>query len=215
VCRGLGKFPEHWRVIHLKRISPQITVGIVITPSKYYVDEGVPCLRSLNIKENYILNEDLVYISEESNLLHSKSKIYKGDLVSVRTGQTGTTTVVNENFNGCNCIDLIIIRKSNDFDSDYLSYVLNSDLAKTKYSLESAGSIQSHFNIEMASNMIIPLPPLEEQILIRKYIVTKAQNIEKTYRKISESISLIQEYRSTLISAAVTGKIDVRDEATA
>jgi type I restriction enzyme S subunit len=46
----IGEIPEHWKITKLKWLSPFITVGIVITPSKYYVDEGIPCLRSLNIK---------------------------------------------------------------------------------------------------------------------------------------------------------------------
>jgi type I restriction enzyme S subunit len=182
----IGMVPEGWGLQKMKWISPQITVGIVITPSKYYVDEGIPCLRSLNIKENRISSEELVYISEESNQLHKKSQIFSGDLVSVRTGQTGTTAVVDNRFDGCNCIDLIIIKKSHGFDSEYISYVLNSDLAKTKYALESSGSIQSHFNIETAANMVIPLPPLNEQKMIRQFL-------ERNSRNTTNSIALIDK----------------------
>ncbi len=90
----LGEIPEHWKVKRLKYITPEITVGIVITPAKYYENEGIPCLRSLNVKENQLLDSDLVYISAESNELLCKSQLEMGDLVLVRTGQPGTTAVV-------------------------------------------------------------------------------------------------------------------------
>ena len=113
----LGEIPGHWELKRLKFISPEITVGIVVTPAKYYEDSGVPCLRSLNVKETGLTNTDLVYISPESNELLSKSKVFTGDLVAVRSGQPGTTAIVDERFDGANCIDLIVIRRASSFDS--------------------------------------------------------------------------------------------------
>ena len=70
----LGEIPAHWEVKRLKHLTPGTTVGIVVTPSKYYVDEGVPCLRSLNVSRGAIDLENLVFISESANELHRKSK---------------------------------------------------------------------------------------------------------------------------------------------
>jgi type I restriction enzyme S subunit len=58
----LIRVPAHWEVTRLKHLTRQVTVGIVITPAKYYVDEGVPCLRSLNVRQQGIVGSDLVYI---------------------------------------------------------------------------------------------------------------------------------------------------------
>jgi type I restriction enzyme, S subunit len=97
---SLGRIPAHWESRRLKFLTPQITVGIVVTPAKYYEPSGVPCLRSLNVREIGLSASDLVFISNESNLLLSKSRIFSGDLVAVRTGQAGTTAVVDDRFNG-------------------------------------------------------------------------------------------------------------------
>ncbi len=207
----LGDIPEHWELKRLKFISPKITVGIVVTPAKFYVDEGVPALRSLNIKEYKIDGNNMVYISHESNELHHKSKIYERDLVSVRTGQPGTTTVVNKTFDGVNCIDLIIIRKSKNFNSNYLSCYLNSECAKSQYLLGSGGAIQQHFNISTAEDLLIPLPPRNEQDEIANYLSNKYLAIEELIAKEQDSVSLLKQYRTALISNAVTGKIDIRD----
>src|SRR5688572_16029638 len=86
-------FPESWRAVRLKYVMPYVTVGIVITPSKYYVDEGVPAIRSLNVKEGRLTDDDLVFFSEADNERMAKTRIYKGDVVIVRTGQTGSCAV--------------------------------------------------------------------------------------------------------------------------
>jgi type I restriction enzyme S subunit len=208
----LGEIPVAWDVVRLKYVSPFVTVGIVVTPAKYYENEGIPCLRSLNIKPGYISDDNLVFISPESNELLEKSKIYRGDLVIVRTGQPGTAAVVDERFDGANCIDLIIVRKSPEFLSDYVMRVANSDFAKTQYSRLSSGAIQQHFNIGMASNLLIPLPPLPVQHDVVNYLTEQTERIDDLIAKAEETITRLQEYRAALISAAVTGRIDVREE---
>src|ERR1017187_1119668 len=95
----------------------QIVVGIVVKPAQYYVDKGVAALRSANVRENYINFEDLVYISHESNRVLGKSALRTDDLVTVRTGYPGTTSVIPECLDGSNCVDLIIDRKSTRLNS--------------------------------------------------------------------------------------------------
>jgi len=208
----LGMIPKHWEVKRLKYMSPHITVGIVVTPSKYYVDEGIPCLRSLNVRKGHIVDEELVFISEESNRLHSKSMLRAGDVVSVRTGQPGTTAVVDERYDGANCIDLIIIRQSNLFDSLFLSYVMGSNYVEGQFASGSGGAIQQHFNIETASCLLVAVPPKEEQVQIRDTLDRQIGRIQQAEDRIQMGIKKLHEYRAAVIFSAVTGKIDVRRE---
>ncbi len=209
----LGAIPDHWQVKRLKFISPELTVGIVVTPAKYYVDDGVPCLRSLNVREGQIADSDLVFISPESNALLRKSMVFTGDIVSVRTGQPGTTAAIDQRFNGANCIDLIIVRQSPRFVSPFMVYVANSRIAKAQYGAGSDGAIQQHFNIETAKNLLAPFPPLEEQQSIVSYLDRETAKIDALVTKVQEHIDKLREHRAALISAAVTGKIDVREGA--
>jgi type I restriction enzyme S subunit len=206
----LSDIPMHWEIRRLKFVSPHITVGIVVEPSKYYESEGIPCLRSLNVKANQLLRRDLVFISEESNRLLAKSMLRKGDLVAVRSGQPGTTAVVDEFSDGANCIDLILIRASHGTDSTFLSYFLNSTAAQAQFSEGSGGAIQQHFNIGTAANLRVVAPPLPEQRAIADYLDRETAKIDRMVAKVEEAIERLQEYRSALITAAVTGKIDVR-----
>ena len=186
----LGEIPGHWELKRLKFISPEITVGIVVTPAKYYEDSGVPCLRSLNVKETGLTNTDLVYISPESNELLSKSKVFTGDLVAVRSGQPGTTAIVDERFDGANCIDLIVIRRASSFDSYFLAYFLNSEAAIVQFSEGSGGAIQQHFNIETAKDLLIPLPPLLEQRKIVSMIAAETAKLGRLQQAAERTIAL-------------------------
>ena len=209
----LGEIPAHWEVKRLKHLTPGTTVGIVVTPSKYYVDEGVPCLRSLNVSGGAIDMENLVFISESANELHRKSKISCGDVVVVRTGQAGTAAVIPEALDGANCIDLLIVRRSERVLSQFVYYYLNSHTAMSQATEQSVGAIQAHYNTSTLARLVVPEIPLDEQIRIVRYLDQATREIDALIAKVRQAIDLLKEFRTALVSAAVTGKIDVREEA--
>jgi type I restriction enzyme S subunit len=210
---GIGEVPRHWDLKRMKHVSHQITVGIVVEPSKHYCDEddGVPALRSLNVRAGKISLENVVYISTQSNELLSKSKLHVGDVVAVRTGQPGTAAVIPQELDGCNCIDLIIIRKPTNGCEEFLCWYLASDAAIQQFGEGSEGAIQQHFNISTASNLLVSWPPTVEQKEIANFLSIKTGEIDALLGEAESAIALLQERRCALISAAVTGKIDVRD----
>ena len=209
----LGKIPVHWEVKSLKHLTPGVTVGIVVTPSKYYVNEGVPCLRSLNVSRGAIDMENLVFISENSNQLHRKSKIFAGDVVVVRTGQAGTAAVVPKELDGANCIDLLIVRRSEQVLSQFVYYYLNSCTAISQAAELSVGAIQAHYNTSTLAQLVVPKIPTDEQSRIVTHLDQATGEIDALIAKIRQAIDHLKEFRTALISAAVTGKIDVREEA--
>ena len=206
----LGEIPAHWEVKKLKHLTPGTTVGIVVTPSKYYVDEGIPCLRSLNVSRGAIDMENLVFISEQANELHWKSKIFAGDVVVVRTGQAGTAAVVPKELNGANCIDLLIVRCSEQILSQFVYYYLNSRNVISQASELSVGAIQAHYNTSTLTRLVVPVIPMEEQGRIVAHLDAITREIDRLLAKIRQAIHYLNEFRTGLISAAVTGKIDVQ-----
>lgn len=206
----LGDIPEGWEVLPLKRKVSEITVGIVVEPSQYYVDQGVPALRSLNVRPGRVTGENLVFISERSNELLAKSRLSTNDVVAVRTGQPGTSAVVPVEFDGANCIDLIIIRQSPHIESHFLVWFLQSDQAARQFTEGSGGAIQQHFNVSAAAALLIVVPPFGEQKAIADYLDAQTTQLDALTTAATSAISLLQERRAALISAAVTGKIDLR-----
>lgn len=207
----LGEVPEGWSAKRLRYLVPGITVGIVVNPSAYYVDSGVPCLRSFNISSGKIVRDNLVYISDESNQLHSKSIIREGDMVVVRTGQTGIPAVVEADFDGANCIDLLIIRRGPHLVTTFLYFYLLSDWTRMQVEADSVGTIQAHYNTSTLSTLKLVEPSLAEQLAIAAFLTRETTKIDTLVREIQDAIELLREHRSALITAAVTGKINVED----
>lgn len=205
----LGKIPAHWKVSKLKRLVPAITVGIVVTPAKYYVDSGVPCPRSLNISSGKITENGMVYISPESNELHKKSKIFADDVVIVRTGQTGTAAIVTAEYDGANCIDLLIVRRSMQLVSKWLYYFFNSPAASRQIEAYSVGAIQSHYNTSTVAELVVPKLSTDEQAKIVAYLDGATTKIDDLVGKVNDAIQRLREYRTALIAAVVTGKMEV------
>jgi type I restriction enzyme S subunit len=206
----LGDIPSHWQVAKLKHVVPQLTVGIVVEPSKYYEEAGVPALRSLNVRPGRIVLDDLVRISPKSNELHSKSRLFAGDLVSVRSGQPGTTAVIPEHLDGCNCVDLLIIRRPEDSTEEYLCWFLGSIPARAQVIHGTDGAIQQHFNVGTAGNLLVANPPSSEKHRISGWLSQACSRIDELVCECRRATGLLRERRSALISAAVTGQIDVR-----
>jgi type I restriction enzyme, S subunit len=209
----VGDIPRHWELTRLKHLSPQITVGIVIQPARLYVDKGVPCLRSLNISSGKISTDHLVFISQESNRKNSKSQLNQGDMVVVRTGRTGIAVIVNERFDGANCIDLLVVRKARRLLSEYLLFYLRSYAATSDIAFNSVGAIQAHYNTETLGNLRIPLPSTTEQEVILHTLESRLSPTDITLERVTREIELLSEYRTCLVADVVTGKLDVRDVA--
>ena len=209
----LGEIPVHWDVKRLKHLVPGVTVGIVVTPSKYYVDDGIPCLRSLNVSRGTIDMDNLVFINVSANELHQKSKIFAGDVVAVRTGQAGTAAVVPRELDGANCIDLLIVRRSEKVLPQFVYYYLNSRAAISQATELSVGAIQAHYNTSTLAQLVVPKSPSDEQSRIVTHLDETTGEIDRLIARVRQAIDHLREFRTALISAAVTGKIDVREAA--
>lgn len=199
------KNPKGWKTLNGKEYGKKISVGVVVRPASYYVDEGVIALRSLNIKPNKIKLDDLVYFShgDNENKL-SKSILRKRDVVVVRTGVTGTAAVVPEELDGCNCIDLIIVRPNSEIVHPiYLSCFFNSENGKNLVLSKEVGGIQKHFNVGAIKNLEIPIPP----IALQNQFAEIVQQVETLKSYQSQSKQEIDNLFNTLMQKAFKGEL--------
>ena len=79
-----------------------------------------------------------------------------------------------------------------------------------QFSMGSGGAIQQHFNVGAAIDLIIPVPSLEEQDDIATFLLAETARTDALVAEAQRAIQLLQERKVALISAAVTGQIDVR-----
>jgi type I restriction enzyme S subunit len=198
-----------WGEVRLRFAVQEVTVGIVVTPAAWYADDGVPALRGANVLPGRIDLTDLVRITLEGNLVHLKSVLHAGDVVVVRTGQTGAAAVVPPSLDGANCIDLVVIRVGPRVDAEFLQHVLNSDWAQKHIDKHSVGAIQSHFNVGAMKELPIPLAPASVQREVADRLGAIVERIDGICERLSQHIGLLVEHRQALITAAMTGELDI------
>ena len=204
---GLDSSPP---MFPLKYAVQSVTVGIVITPANWYVDDGgVPALRGLNVQPGRIDTSDMAQISHVGHRENMKSRLSSGDVVVVRTGQAGAAAVVPEELDGSNCIDLLIIRPGGLTSSSFLVHYLNSFYAQDKISEHSVGSIQSHFNVGSMKKLDFPVVERAEQERRASVLDEAARDLDLLDLQLETQLSLLAERRQALITAAVSGQIDV------
>lgn len=206
----LGEVPEHWIIKRLKHISPKVGVGLVINPSTYTKDEGVYFIFGGDVKEfGFDLTKTRRISPQDSNKL-LPSRLNSRDLVSVRVGYPGITSVVTDDLEGSNCASIIIIRRGS-YNSDWLCAAMNVWVGRQQVDLASYGAAQKQFNVSDAIEFIFPVPSINEQNDIADFVQKTLSKFDDLTQKALKQIELLQERRTALISAAVTGKIDVRD----
>lgn len=204
---GLDALPP---MIPLKYAVQAVSVGIVITPANWYVDVGgIPALRGLNIQPGHIDASNPVQISQEGHHQNLKSRLSAGDVVVVRTGQAGAAAVVPDYLDGCNCIDLLIIRPGKRTSPSFLAHYLNSFYAQDKIAEHSVGTIQAHFNVASMKNLDFPNLDLVEQQRRAAQLDDVLGELDLLNSQLDRQLEMLAERRQALITAAVTGGITV------
>jgi type I restriction enzyme S subunit len=123
-----------------------------------YVDQGIPFLRSQNVRPFDIDRRGLLYIGQEFHRRLRKSELAAGDVVVVRTGYPGTASVVPDDLDGANCADLVVITPSDHLNPHFLAGLFNSVYGQRAVKSQLVGSAQQHFNIGSAKTMRVRLP---------------------------------------------------------
>lgn len=173
---------EGWKIATVEDICESVSVGIVIQPAQYYVDDqdGVRAFRSANVGENRVVNTNWVYLSAEGNRLNSKSVLREGDVLVVRSGAPGTACVVPADYDGSNCIDIVFARPKRQMVlPDYLAAYTNSDVGKRHVLGNQGGLAQKHLNVGAYKRLEVLLPPVAEQRKIAEMLRAWDEAIEK------------------------------------
>lgn len=205
----IGVVPESWEVVRCSDVAREITVGVVVKPASHYVTRGVPAFRSLNVREDRLETEKLVYFSQEANdSVLAKSKLRAGDVLVVRTGYPGTSCVVPPGYDGANCIDLVIVRPDRGrVSSEFMSRFLNSAQGRMQSLRSSYGLAQQHLNVGAVRDVRIPLPALPEQ----HEIATALQTIDRKLAHHERKRDTLQELFKTLLHDLMSGRIRVHE----
>ena len=208
----LGEVPTHWETNALNKLTVKITNGYVGPTRDILVESGVPYVQATHIKRGVVNFDDTYFVTPEWSMKMSKSILQEGDVLIVQTGAgTGDVGVVSSREVGYNCHALIILRTyKNMLSGVFLSQVLQSRFGQSVLYSIRTGGMHPHLNCGEVKFVKIPAPPLNEQEEISNFVRTFSEQAETLIIEAGATMDLLQERRSALISAAVTGKIDVR-----
>lgn len=207
----LGDMPEHWSSKRLKTIS-RIRYGLGQPPRE--LSGGLPLIRATNVTRGHITEKDMVYIDPEDVPEGRDAFLAEKEIIVVRSGAyTADSAIIPKAYDGAvTGYDMVVT--VNDALAEFVALALLCTYVRDgQLIISSMRAAQPHLNAEELGSTVILLPPLSEQTAIVAFLDRQTEKIETLVTKIETAIKRLQEYRSALITAAVTGKIDVREEA--
>ena len=210
----LGDVPEHWVVCRIKDLSSIISKGT--TPSTMggeLIDEGIRFLKAENIgKSEYVKFTPEFYISQKVNDQLARSKLEENDVLVIIAGATtGMASILQKELLPCNTNQAVsFIRPKNPIHSKWIAKWLSIEFSQRIIWMGAVQAAQPNLSMEDLGNIPITLPIGNEVAEIIKVIDIKLETFDRLISKAEQAIQLMQERRTALISAAVTGKIDVR-----
>ena len=208
----LGEIPAHWNTDKIK-FCTTITGGG--TPSKdnsEYWNGNIPWISPKDMKSSFIIDSE-DHITQEALAESATKLIDKGSVLIVfRSGilKHSIPTAINMKPVTINQDLKAISPDKKKLLSDYFLYLIEGHQKIFLSEWSKIGSTVDSLETNLFNNTLIPLPTLNEQQLIVTYIHNQLKQFDTLITKTQRAIDLLHEHRSALISAAVTGKIDVR-----
>lgn len=205
----LGDIPEHWEVKRLNHLASKIGDGIHTTPE--YVDQSEYYFINGNNLNNGVIeiSDTAKCVSEEEfNKYYTELKI--GTILISINGTIGNIAY----YNGENVIfgkSAAYIECKEYIQNELIYYILQSEYIKNYFEDSFSGTTIKNLSLETIRKMPIPISSIEEQKSIIGSLKKQIKKTEEIISKTLHAIELLKEYRISLITAAVTGKIDVRD----
>jgi len=212
----LGMVPEGWDISKLKWNVSKIGSGK--TPrggAEIYQDAGILFIRSQNVHFDGLVLNDIAFISPEIDAEMETSRVIPLDILLNITGASlGRCTIVPEIIPYANVNQHVcIVRPTKEkVLPDYLNRYLSSSIAQWQIFRSEEGVSREGLTFSQVGNIVVLIPPLKEQKEISDFLNIECIRNNTIIEKIQVSIDKLHEYRSALISSAVTGKIDVRQE---
>ena len=204
----IGEIPEGWEVRKIKFVAEFVN-GYAFK-SELYTDDGVPIIRIGDIAD--VIDFNSVKRFPESRLKGlEKFKINKNDLLIALTGAT-IGKAFEYNYDTIAYLNQRVgIIRGKKLAQNYIKHFFYSYMAKEIISYLCNGGAQENISKIQIGNIFATLPPLSEQQAITAFLDRETSKIDTLVSKIEKQIELLNEYKQSLITHAVTGKIDVRD----
>lgn len=207
----LADIPEHWSAVPLRRAA-------LVLDCKHrtveFVDDGVPVasIREVHRFEVDLSAAKMTTEEEHRDLCEGGRRPLVGDIIYSRNATVGDAALVATTERFSMGQDVCLLRPLGHV-SRFLVHALRSQPVREQVESLMIGSTFRRINVSQINAFLVPLPPVPEQQAIAEYLDRETARIDRLVEKVEAAIERLQEYRQALITAAVTGKIDVREKA--
>ncbi len=209
----LGEVPQHWEVIPLKRDLKFLTSGSRGW-AENYSEEGDLFIRIGNLtREGIVLDlSDIQRVEVPFGAEGARTVVQPGDLLFSITAYLGSVAEVPEGIETAYVSQHVALGRlwKKRLLPRWAAYVTLSNLGKTYLDTQGYGGTKIQLSLDDVANMVMTAPPLDEQRAITRFIDLELVRLDELVLTATRAIDLLKERRTALISAAVTGKIDVR-----
>jgi type I restriction enzyme S subunit len=207
----LGSYPSRWPLLKLSYSLVSSPCYGVLKPDASDSNDAVPLIRIKDVsKDGRVDVGNLVRISGELSAEFSRTVLSEGDLIVSVVGTIGRALVVNQAAAGANLSRALArLQTANTLDAEFLRLVIGTDWFTEYSNFMTRGTAQKVLNMDTLAAWRFPLPPVDEQRQIVQRAYSLPGNPEHARDLALQSIDRLKEYRSALITAAVTGQIDV------
>lgn len=210
----LGEIPEHWKVKRLKHIA-----DVRLSNVDKHTVEGQKIVRLCNyldVYNNTHITSKIDFMSATaSDEQIERLSLQKNDVLITKDSEDpsdiGIPALVEEDIFGLVCGYHLAILRPIVADGEFLHYLLQSIFVRSAFEVEATGMTRYALGKYSIENLIFALPHQSEQKSIASFLDQETSRIDTLISEVRKFIDLLKEYRSSLITAAVTGKIDVRE----
>lgn len=208
----IGKIPKHWELKKVKYVVDTIAKGNGITKEEVVANGDTPCIRygEIYTKYNYFFENCITRTNKD--MISSKRYISNGDLLFAGTGELVEEIGKNITYLGTEeCLaggDIVVIKHHQD--SLFLSFALNSAFGQGQKSFGKAKLKVVHISGTEIGNVVIPVPPIEEQKEIGLFLKEKCNEIDNLIENKEKIVEELEQYKKSVIYEYVTGKKEVK-----
>ncbi len=214
----LAEIPRHWRVVQVKHLARSggktFTDGDWIE-APYITTDGVRLIQTGNIGIGAYKEQGFRYISEGTFDELGCTEVNPRDVLICRLdGPVGRACLAPDlGVRMITSVDNAILKVADDVHPDFVVALLSSVpwLSWIDALCRVGGGFRLRVSRSQLGELRVPLPPYDEQVAIANHLGSQAAVSEPLMAEAQRAIDLLQERRAALISAAVTGQIDVRD----
>ena len=180
-------FTDDWEQRKVTDIG-KLSIGLVTTMTSHYTDKGTLLIRNSDIKDNHFeFGEEPIYLDEEFANKNANRKHEIGDVITVHTGDVGTSAVIDKNTDKSIGFATIITRPNlKIIDSYYLSTFLNTEKHKKWAISISTGDGRTNYNLGDYQKLVVPLTSVDEQRKIARFILNIDNLITLHQRKLEK-----------------------------